>query len=109
MTVTAFDVVLGDYTQDVKDYPLSHLPQQATPTGNLHKNLELAVGLRYDVTNNLNVPDSLVNGSSCTLLFTEYLSFQLPGIVWVQFDRSLTGVQLRRKYCQYFHLGIDPN
>ena len=107
ITVTAIDDVLGDYTQAVKDYVLNHLPEKATNTGNLHKNLGLAVGLRYDITSNINVKDGLVNGSSCTIRHIEYLSSPLPSIVWVQFDNSTTGYETRRNYIRFFHAAID--
>jgi hypothetical protein len=41
-------------------------------TANLAKHVELAVGMKYDITANIDVEDGITNGSSCEVKFIDF-------------------------------------
>lgn len=71
MKVQAFDTVHTDVSTSIKAKLLNSLPRKQSDTANLAKEVELAVGMKYDLTNNIDVTDGLINGSSCELKVIE--------------------------------------
>ncbi|CAC5416325.1 unnamed protein product [Mytilus coruscus] len=62
--VKAVDTVCGDLPSSVKTKLLSSLPEKQSDTANLAKEVVLAIGMKYDLTANIEVTDGLTNGSS---------------------------------------------
>ncbi|VDI44403.1 Hypothetical predicted protein [Mytilus galloprovincialis] len=62
--VKAVDTVCGDLPASVKTKLLSSLPEKQSDTANLAKEVVLAIGMKYDLTANIEVTDGLTNGST---------------------------------------------
>ncbi|VDI25237.1 Hypothetical predicted protein [Mytilus galloprovincialis] len=69
--VKAVDTVCGDLPASVKTKLLSSLPEKQSDTANLAKEVVLAIGMKYDLTANIEVTDGLTNGSTCELKLIE--------------------------------------
>jgi hypothetical protein len=69
--VQAFDTVHTDVSTSIKAKLLNSLPRKQSDTANLAKEVELAVCMKYDLTNNIDVTDDLINVSSCELKIIE--------------------------------------
>ncbi|CAC5416141.1 unnamed protein product [Mytilus coruscus] len=76
--VKAVDTVCGDLPASVKTKLLwlyqtvfSSLPEKQYDTANLAKEVVLAIGMKYDLTANIEVIDGLTNGSTCELKLIE--------------------------------------
>ena len=73
--------------------------QNHLETGGLCTTLDLAVGLHYDCTVNLDVEDGLTNGATCVLERIEYKEdIKVPAILWVRFLDNKVGRNWRQKY-----------
>ncbi|VDI23873.1 Hypothetical predicted protein [Mytilus galloprovincialis] len=57
--VKAVDTVCGDLPTSVKTKLLSSLPEKQSDTANLAKEVVLAIGMKYDLTANIEVTDGL--------------------------------------------------
>ena len=121
-SIYAHDAVVGDTHKTVQERIKRQIEKrQKDPnhdtlsnshnTANLDDRLDVAVGLRYHVTINVDVEDGLTNGADCVLKKIQYLveNKQVPSILWVLFDDKKIGRQARRKYSSYFSAGIDKN
>jgi hypothetical protein len=64
VNVIAFDTVQADVTANLKAKLLNCTPNKQSETANPAKHVELAVGMRYDITANIDVEDGITNGSS---------------------------------------------
>jgi hypothetical protein len=101
--IPALDVVLGDFTPNVKEFALKTLPKKPSQTANLLTNLDAGVDLYYETTCNLNVEDGIVNGSGCVIRKLQYLTdSRIPSIIWVEFDHTKVGHQTRNKYYKFY-------
>jgi hypothetical protein len=63
----AFDTVQADVSAKLKAKLLNCIPNKQSETANLAKHVELAVGMKYDITANIDVEDGITNGSSISL------------------------------------------
>ncbi|VDI56158.1 Hypothetical predicted protein [Mytilus galloprovincialis] len=83
--VKAVDTVCGDLPASVKAKLLSSLPEKQSDTANLAKEVVLAIGMKYDLTANIEVTDGLTNGSTCELKLIECKTTSLrPSTNWVK-------------------------
>ena len=74
----------------------------STDTGGLERNLELAIGLLYDLTYNINVPDGLVNGASGYLRHVQFTETNdRPIALWLEFEEESIGLNQRTIYRRY--------
>lgn len=109
--VNSVDTVLKDYSKELKQKLLESLinVDDVSKTANLMQKLILAVGMIYDVSVNVDVPDGLTNGSSCKvqLIESRMEGISRPSIVWVKFFDPVVGKTTRKKYRHLFHDGID--
>ena len=102
--VKAISTVTGNVSKSVRDKVLAHLAndkkyQNHLETGGLCTTLDLAVGLHYDCTVNLDVEDGLTNGATCVLERIEYKEdIKVPAILWVRFLDNKVGRNWRQKY-----------
>ncbi|CAC5392354.1 unnamed protein product [Mytilus coruscus] len=80
--VKAVDTVCEDLPASVKTKLLSSLPEKQSDTVNLAKEVALAIGMKYDLTANIEVTDGLTNGSTCELKLIECKTKSLrPSII----------------------------
>ncbi|CAC5389891.1 unnamed protein product [Mytilus coruscus] len=87
---------------------LSSLPEKQSDTANLAKEVVLAIGMKYDLTANIEVTDGLTNGSTCELKLIECKIKSLrPSIIWVKFEDARIGANNSRKYSHLY--GKDVN
>ncbi|CAC5376968.1 unnamed protein product [Mytilus coruscus] len=94
----------------VKTKLLSSLPQKQSDTANLAKEVVLAIGMKYDLTANIEVTDGLTNGSTCELKLTECKTTSLrPSIIWVKFDDARIGANNRRKYSHLYGKDVEKH
>ena len=105
-TVEAIDSILGDLQPKVKARCFAAISTDPSETGGLHKQLLLAVGLRYELTTNIDVNDGLTNGAQCYLKYIDYQHSpnpsSTPSILWVVFDHNDIGIAARGKNRQYY-------
>jgi endonuclease/exonuclease/phosphatase (EEP) superfamily protein YafD len=80
-----------DSGDDIKGMDLS---KQATNTGNLQEHLELKVGARVILTNNMDVPDGLTNGAYGTIhgIISENENALCIKTILVRFDSPKVGI-----------------
>ena len=108
VSVKAVDTVVGDFSPPIKAKLISSLPGKQSDTANLAKEVELAIGMKYDLTANIEVTDGLTNGSSCQVKLFEYKTkSQRPSIVWVKFNDEKIGTNTRKKYNHLYSQNID--
>ncbi|XP_071176458.1 uncharacterized protein [Mytilus edulis] len=106
--VTAVDTVCGDLPASVKTKLLSSLPEKQSDTANLAKEVVLAIGMKYDLTANIEVTDGLTNGSTCELKLIECKTKSIrPSIIWVKFEDARIGANNRRKYSHLFGKDVE--
>ena len=89
------------------------VPDDASKTGNLPKNLTVAVGMIYDIAVNVNVEDGLTNGSTCELKYIECKMRETnrPSVLWVLFHDTKAGSKTREKFLKrgYYTESIDAS
>lgn len=99
MVVSSVDAVQADVSTDIKVKLIKSLPTNQSNTANLAMQVELAVGMKYDLTANIDVADGLTNGSSCEIkMFERRTKSTRPSIVWVKLDDKDIGKSTRKKY-----------
>ena len=81
---------------------LSQLPDDASITANMEKVLTVKVGMKYNISVNVNVEDGLANGATGKVKFIEYKieGSNHPSIIWMKFDDPRIGKATREKYIQ---------
>ena len=108
--IRAHDSVVSDIPRTVKQVILQALSQSKDPskTGNLFTCLRVGEGLRYEMTNNIDVEDGLTNGSGCQLQCIQHLTDSaVPSILWVKFDHSAVGRKAKQKFKNFLTGNID--
>ena len=109
VNVMAFDTVQADVSANVKAKLLNCIPNKQSETANLAKHVELAVGMKYDITANIDVEDGITNGSSCEVKFIDFRIKErpTPSIVWVMFNDEKIGMNARKKYSQWYNSNVN--
>ncbi|XP_076105470.1 uncharacterized protein LOC143073656 [Mytilus galloprovincialis] len=108
VNVKAVDTVCGDLPASVKTKLLSSLPEKQSDTANLAKEVVLAIGMKYDLTANIEVTDGLTNGSTCELKLIECKTTSLrPSIIWVKFEDARIGANNRKKYSHLYGKDVE--
>ena len=106
--VSSVDTISADVSDNIKKKLLSNLPKKQSDTANLGNIVELAVGMKYDLTANIDVDDGLTNGSSCEVRLIEYkTNTPRPSIVWVKFIDEKIGSVTRQKYRHLYSKHVD--
>ncbi|CAC5405715.1 unnamed protein product [Mytilus coruscus] len=91
--VKAVDTVCGDLPLSVKSNLRSSLPEKQFATANFAKEAVVAIGMKYDLTANIEVTNGLTNDSTCELKLIESKTRSLrPSIVWVKFEDDRLGL-----------------
>jgi hypothetical protein len=109
VNVMAFDTVQADVSANVKAKLLNCIPNKQSETANLAKHVELAVGMKYDITANIDVDDGITNGSSCEVKFIDFRIKERPtsSIVWVMLNDEKIGMNVRQKYSQWYNRNVN--
>ena len=81
---------------------INQLPDDASITANMEKVLTVKVGMKYNISVNVNVEDGLANGATGKVKFIEYKieGSNRPSIIWMKFDDPRIGKATREKYFQ---------
>jgi hypothetical protein len=105
----AFDTVQADVSANLRAKLLNCIPKKQSETANLAKHVELAVGMKYDITANIDVDDGITNGSSCEVKFIDFRIKERPtsSIVWVMFNDEKIGMNVRQKYSQWYNRNVN--
>ena len=108
--VRAIDVVLGDASDTVKKRVLASIPKKLNKTMGLPTVYKSAIGLRNELSCNIDVTDGLVNGAGCILKAAGHV---LPNgklsFVWVQFEDASIGKKCRQDNKELYTQGVDKN
>ena len=90
---------------------ISQLPDDPEKTANMEKVLTVKVGMKYNISVNINVEDGLANGTTGKVKFIEYKieGNNRPSIIWMKFDDPRIGKATREKYFQrgFYHSNIQ--
>ena len=90
---------------------ISQLPDDPEKTANMEKVLTVKVGMKYNISVNVNVEDGLANGTTGKVKFIEYKieGNNRPSIIWMKFDDPRIGKATREKYFQrgFYHSNIQ--
>ena len=81
---------------------ISKLPDDPEKTANMEKVLTVKVGMKYNISVNVNVEDGLANGTTGKVKFIEYKieGSNRPSIIWMKFEDPRIGKATREKYFQ---------
>ena len=81
---------------------ISELPDDPEKTANMEKVLTVKVGMKYNISVNVNVEDGLANGTTGKVKFIEYKieGSNRPSIIWMKFEDPRIGKSTREKYFQ---------
>ena len=106
---TAKDVVIGDVQPQVKVKILQSAPVRPGDAMGLPKVYQTAVGLRNELTVNLDIVDGLVNGAVGTTKAISYLDVNqtVPSIIWILFDDVTIGSERRRNFRNIYSADLD--
>lgn len=99
VTVQAKDVVVGDVSNCIKDKILAAVPTgDPSKTMGLFTYLRTAVGLRCEISINVDVEDGLSNGASGVLMGVCLpKTGHRPMALWIDFDQETIGKSCRDK------------
>ena len=75
----------------------------------LYNNLQLGIGLRYEVCINRRTEDGLTNGSACTIQKISTVGTRPTGIVCVLFEKADIGKLTRQQNIRLFTPGISKD
>lgn len=71
-TVEAIDSISGEISIDLRKRILDKLPDDPSKTMGLQKNLQVGVGVQYELCVNINVEDGMTNGSPCIVQMLDF-------------------------------------
>ena len=99
----ALDSVSGEFSScTLSDTILSKVVNlDPKDTGQLHKELNLCIGLRYMLTINISTSDKLCNGKTGVLRKVVFRN-NLPSMIWLEFEDSNVGHHQRALFSNYF-------
>ncbi|KAK3103032.1 hypothetical protein FSP39_015922 [Pinctada imbricata] len=108
--VTAKDRLVGSTPPSMQQNFLQNF-KNSSQTKQLSNTVELAEGVIYDLTVNVDTSDGLINGASCTVkkLSLPTGETQPKGIVWVQFHDENIGRALRNSSKHLYRGNVNRN
>ena len=110
MEIEATDIVIGDVTSEVAYQIKPKAPTRSGDAMGLGKLFQTAVGLRNEMTVNVDVEDGLVNGAACETKHIEFSSATNKAeVIWVLFQDPQIGSKLRRECKHMYKRNIDPS
>lgn len=102
--IKCIDIVVGDMSDDLKKKMKEKIPDDPSKTMGLYTVVLIAVGAKYDLTTNVNVPDGMTNGAECIIEKIDYrvINSNRPSIIWVSFPQTNIGKNHRKEYAHLF-------
>ncbi|KAL9977890.1 hypothetical protein ACROYT_G015348 [Oculina patagonica] len=109
--IKAIDVIVGDLCDELKERMKEKIPNDPSKTMGLFSVVDVAEGLKYDLTTNICVLDGMTNGAEFILKKIDYRisSSVRPSILWVLFQESNVGQNWRARYVHLYNNSIDKN
>jgi cell envelope opacity-associated protein A len=107
--VQSIDSVMGAVSDDMADRVLQMIPNDSRQTLQLQSRLPLAVGCRYEISNNVDIADGLANGAGGVVQRIQLSNntLQASGIVWMLFDDVKVGAKARSENKPYFNSTVN--
>ncbi|XP_052276203.1 uncharacterized protein LOC127875286 isoform X2 [Dreissena polymorpha] len=107
--LTAWDVVIGDVAENVKDEIIQKIPNKLSKTMGLSKTLSISLQSRVELSTNVDVDDGLANGASGQVMGLTHSKISHKGIiVWVKFENDKIGIKTRQSHLHLYTQKI-PN
>ena len=111
--IKAIDSVVESVSADLRKCLLARIHRDARKTMQLEAELQIAVGLKYEVVLNTNTSDGLTNGASCTVKYVQVSqNRKARGIIWMQFEDENIGKKTcsehRNKYKEHILKSWTP-
>ena len=107
VAVKALDVVLGDVPKVVKDRVKRSIPNKVTKTMGLSLLYRSAIGLRNEISCNIDVEDGITNTAGCTLKAVGPVSDKGKiEYLWVEFEDESVGRKCRSSNKQLYDRGL---
>lgn len=109
-SVEAIDSISGEISTNLRTTILEKVPDDPAKTMGLIKNLQVGVGVQFELCVNINVEDGVTNGSPCIVQFLDFSveNSSRCSIIWVMFEDKSTGKLWRENMLIYimrtFHL-----
>ena len=105
--IHAKDSVIGNMSEALEANLLNRIPTDAKKTAQLQTVLEIALNLPYDITQNININDGLVNGASGTVKMVQLYQRQAPFhancVIWLELPAGIgqhTRKELKHLYTE---------
>jgi hypothetical protein len=93
--IHAWDIVVGDVSQEIKADIRSRIPKDCTKTMGLLSILQTGIGLRVEISTNVDVEDGICNGAAGKIMaVTSQPGANRPSHIWVMFDGEKVGRNL---------------
>ena len=107
----AKDIILGKVTDATKTRVLDSLKNKKNSEVNgLPYIIQLKLGIKYMITNNIDVEDGLVNGACEILKHISFDSNSIPTKLWLDFQPKSIGNKARLPFLEYMKSNkIDKN
>ena len=94
------DIVVEDKSDDLKNKVKEKIPDDPTKAMGLHNVVSIAVGVKYDLTTNVNVTDGITNDAECVI---DRIGYRVkdstrPSIIRVSFPEANIGQNHRNEF-----------
>ena len=107
LSILVHDTVIGDVAADVKEKIIQSVPFESSKTMGLVKNYKCALGLRDEISVNIDVTDGLANGAVCVVMSIPHSHNKRPSYIWVRFTEAQIGKQLRESQRHLYEKDIS--
>ena len=107
--IKAIDIIIGDISDHLKETIRKHVPKDPSKTMGLFAVVDVAVGMKYDLTANISVLDGMTNGAEFILQKIDYgvCNSSRPSILWVLFEDYSVGTNYRAEYSHLYNEKTD--
>ena len=107
--IEATDIIIGDVTSEVAYQIKAKAPTRSGDAMGLGKLFQTSVGLRNEMTVNVDVEDGLFNGAACETKHIVFKCYKKAEVIWVLFQDPQIGSKLRRECKHMYKRNIDPS
>lgn len=96
-TIHAKDRVVGSTSPEMTRKIIESFTNSKEKNSQLPNILQVAKDIYVELTVNVDTTDGLINGASCKIKIIDIVEreSQASGVIWVEFDATLTGAKLR--------------
>ena len=107
--IHAIDTIAESMQPSLREAILSRIPNDPRKTMQLFTILQVAEGLQYELSFNINTRDGLTNGALCTVKKISTSSDnKARGVIWVLFQIPTVGQEKRSAFRRHYRAGISP-